>query len=166
MKIEMPRISEKLPDGGDLLTALERGDAENLLFKNQMISGEILEDVEIKGCIFQNCRILGGRLTRISAWDSSFRSCDFSNCVMEDGYFQRVEFLGCKLTGTSSVSSVLKEVYLEDCSCRMWNLSNATIKPWDSIAAIVRRRCSVCGIERTSASMKAVSVAVISSKPH
>ena len=42
MKIEMPRISEKLPDGGNLLTALERGDAENLLFKNQMISGEIL----------------------------------------------------------------------------------------------------------------------------
>ena len=128
MKIEMPRISEKLQDGGDLLTALERGDAENLLFKNQMISGEILEDVEIKGCIFQNCRILGGRLTRISVWDSSFRSCDFSNCVIEDGYFQRVEFLGCKLTGTSSVSSVLKDVYLEDCSCRMWNLSNATIK--------------------------------------
>ena len=24
MKIEMPRVSEKLPDGGDLLTALEQ----------------------------------------------------------------------------------------------------------------------------------------------
>ena len=39
MKIELPHIGEKLQDGGDLLTALERGDAENLLFKNQMISG-------------------------------------------------------------------------------------------------------------------------------
>ena len=128
MKIELPRIGGNLQEGRDLLAALERGEAENLLFRNQLISGEILEDVEIKGCIFQNCRILGGRLTRISVWDSSFRSCDFSNCVMEDGYFQRTEFLGCKLIGTSSVSSVLKDVYLEDCSCRMWNLSNATMK--------------------------------------
>lgn len=128
MKIELPRIGGNLQEGQSLLDTLEQSTAENLLFRNQLISGEILEDVEIKGCIFQNCRILGGRLTRISVWDSSFRSCDFSNCVMEDGYFQRVEFLGCKLNGTVSVSSVLKDVYLEDCSCRMWNLSNATLK--------------------------------------
>ena len=127
MKIEMPRL-KNTEEGDDLLTALERGEAENLIFRNQLISGEILEDIEVKNCIFQSCRILGGRLSNFSVWDSSFRSCDFSNCVMEDAYFQRTEFLGCKLTGLRSISAVLRDVYLEDCSCKMWNLSNGTLK--------------------------------------
>ena len=45
MKIEMPRL-KNTEEGGDLLTALERGEAENLIFRNQLISGEVkLSDV-------------------------------------------------------------------------------------------------------------------------
>ena len=87
-----------------------------------------MEDLELKGCVFQNCRILGSKLSNISAWDCSFRSCDFSNCAMEEGYFQRCEFLGCKLIGANAYGTVLKDVYLEDCNCKMWNLSSATVK--------------------------------------
>ena len=128
MKIELPRLSGVETEGGDLLQTLKTASAEGLCFKNQVISGELLEDVELRGCVLRSCRILGGRLTRFSAWDCSFVSCDFSSCVLEDAYFQRVEFLGCKLNGTKSISAVLKDVYLEDCNCRQWNLAAGTLK--------------------------------------
>ena len=46
MKIELPRIGTNLQEGRSLLDTLEQGTAENLLFRNQLISGEILEDRE------------------------------------------------------------------------------------------------------------------------
>lgn len=128
MRIELPQRGEHLQSGLELHAALERGEAEGILFKNQLISGEVFDEMELRGCVLQNCRILGGRISGFSVWDCSFYSCDFSNCVMEDAYFQRTEFFGCKLNGSTAISAVMKDVYLEDCSCKQWNISNATMK--------------------------------------
>ena len=128
MKIELPRLPSALPEGKNLKNALKSGSVEGSLFKNQFLSAEELEDVELKGCVFQHCRFIGCDLNGFSVWDCSFSNCDFSNCTMENGFFQRSEFLGCKWIGVNGCGSTFKDVYLEDCNGRLWNLSASSVK--------------------------------------
>ena len=95
-----------------------------------MISGEILEDVEIKGCIFQNCRILGGRLTRISAWDISFRSCDFSNCRFAKSYWNQSGISESKGDGAAFTESTFKRCEFRD---SVFHYANLPQTQWEDI---------------------------------
>lgn len=128
MKIERPHLTEQEAERTDLLKQFECSLVEGCSFKNQILSGASIDDLEIERCIFRNCRFLGCTFPKISVWDSSFQNCDFSNCRMEEGYFQRVEWIDCKLVGMVSYQSTIQNGYLKDCNCQYLNLSGARIK--------------------------------------
>ena len=105
MKIQKPKISyiEKGTFGVD-----EPGYRE---FSHGSEKPFSLRNLEIDSCIFRNVDFSNVEIEGVDVLDTVFENCDLSNKVFDDHLLQRVEFINCKLMGTTFISSGLKNVW-------------------------------------------------------
>lgn len=101
--------------------------AENAFFDGQDISYTEVSGAELRGCVLRRCNLRGIRWTHASFTDVIFENCDLSNARFYEGYFQRVQFVGCKMVGMDAVDARLRNVAFDAGILRMLNLSGAKL---------------------------------------
>ncbi|MCX6046206.1 MAG: pentapeptide repeat-containing protein [Chloroflexi bacterium] len=127
--LQSPRLSKNLsstlaPDE----QIQDEGEYGHLRLTSANLAGQTAEHVTFKSSWFKQVSLEQTRFLAPKLSDLRFDNCDLANAVWERALFQRVEILGCRMTGFKTIEAHLQDVLLRDCIGALAQFRFATFK--------------------------------------
>ncbi|MFC0627833.1 pentapeptide repeat-containing protein [Kribbella deserti] len=114
-KLAAPRLRDELKAVS--MTADDLGDEaflEDLWLTELDLGSAYARLVDVTGCRWNQCRLAGSELEKLTISDTVFDHCDLANARWADSSAVRTEFISCRLTGMSAPTFSLQHVTVRD----------------------------------------------------
>ena len=134
---------------GDLLDANEIS-ARRLV--DCTLAGAVGRDLSLERSICEKVLFTESRLHQLAIRDVRFLRCDMANARWQGAFWNRVEIVGCRLTGFDASEAIMKDVLIRDCQADFSCFRFATFK-----RAVCFEGCSLKEASFQGADLRGVS---------
>lgn len=101
---------------------------ENLLFELDVLENVDARLLDFTRCTFRRVQFADLHIDRTHFTDCRFEQCDLSGLPFIDGTMTRVEFIGCRGTGTHLDRMKVRDVLFQNCQLNYLTLSDCKIE--------------------------------------
>ncbi len=106
----------------------DEGEYSHVRLTNQNLADQTAEHIRFKGSWFKQVSLEQTRFLAPKLSDLRLENCDLANAVWERAVLQRVELLGCRMTGFKAIEAHFQDVLLRDCIGTLAQFRFATLK--------------------------------------
>lgn len=127
--IQLPRLPKNLSStlAADELIQ-DEGEYSQLRLTNQNWAAQTTEHLSFKSSWFKQVNLEQTRFLAPKLIDLRLENCDLANAAWEKALLQRVEILGCRMTGFKAIEAHFQDVLFRDCIGALAQFRFATFK--------------------------------------
>jgi len=113
--VQPPRLSASAVPS-ELLALENDSEYTEKLFADCALRGQSADNLAFDQVLFQRASLTRSRLLRTKISDTKLEASDLSETILQKGRWNRVECVGCRLTGFQLLDYVCQDVLFKECS--------------------------------------------------